>query len=283
MVAMTRKKTLQAVAIGQRLSETIERVGMSNLALAEKSGLSDGYISRIRRGERSPGTDKLKRLADALGVDANWLAWGGQSREVVTGQGQTDLEDVLRHYEWPKGVDSFIADEVTRIVRSEALSHGDRPISVWKLRIQELIEAAGRAKTTHDSRPTTKSLASGTQDEDWTQRKKTRAPTREHRLLLDDTSDSRVHRIGRMLGYDDDVSERVAMRIAALSGEITDEEIAKLFGPTPKAKLPSRPAVDPGKGGGFAGKLPNREKPAPSDDDEEDRPKSKINVPRVKR
>jgi transcriptional regulator with XRE-family HTH domain len=47
---------------------------MSQLELAKKSGVAQGYISSLEAGEKkNPGIDVLKRLARALGVPVTEL------------------------------------------------------------------------------------------------------------------------------------------------------------------------------------------------------------------
>lgn len=88
----------------------------------------------------------------------------------------------------------------------------------------------------------------------------------------------RVLRIGARLGRS--ATEALVVKdmvLAAYKGETpTDEDIARLFDIPKQAKSTARPATDPGTGGGFAGKLPQRERPPPSDEDDEE-PATKIN------
>jgi transcriptional regulator with XRE-family HTH domain len=52
----------------------MERKGVSQLELAKKSGVAQGYISDLVAGsKKNPGLDVLKRLAKALGVPVTEL------------------------------------------------------------------------------------------------------------------------------------------------------------------------------------------------------------------
>ena len=51
------------------LRELREKAGMSQLELAKKSGVAQGYISDLEGGDKkNPGLDVLKKLARALDV-----------------------------------------------------------------------------------------------------------------------------------------------------------------------------------------------------------------------
>ena len=52
----------------KNLREIRERKRVSQLMLAQKSGLNQTYISRIESGSRAPTLDTLKNIADSLGV-----------------------------------------------------------------------------------------------------------------------------------------------------------------------------------------------------------------------
>jgi transcriptional regulator with XRE-family HTH domain len=65
-------------AIGRRIRERREELGLSQRALAEP-GLSYAYISRIEAGKRRPSVRALRKLAPKLGVSAHWLETGETS------------------------------------------------------------------------------------------------------------------------------------------------------------------------------------------------------------
>ncbi len=58
---------LQAVFI-QNLKRERGRLGISQLALAERAELSPGYIGEIESGRKFPSVDNVERLARALEV-----------------------------------------------------------------------------------------------------------------------------------------------------------------------------------------------------------------------
>ena len=55
---------LNAVAVW----ELLDQLGTSQKELARRSGISEGYLSQLIRGERSPSARTQKRLQQALGV-----------------------------------------------------------------------------------------------------------------------------------------------------------------------------------------------------------------------
>jgi len=55
-------------AIGRRVRERRERLGLSQEQLSERAGLHWTYISGVERGRRNPSLNTLARLAKALEV-----------------------------------------------------------------------------------------------------------------------------------------------------------------------------------------------------------------------
>lgn len=60
-----------AEKVGQRIRRS--RGSFSQRQLAKMVGVSAAYISRLERGERIATLQLLERMADALGVDLDWL------------------------------------------------------------------------------------------------------------------------------------------------------------------------------------------------------------------
>ena len=59
---------------GARLLQSRQRLGLSQSALAERSGVGQNQISRLERGDKpSVRADTLYALAKALGVSTDYL------------------------------------------------------------------------------------------------------------------------------------------------------------------------------------------------------------------
>ncbi len=65
----------------ERLKSVREQRGMSQLDLAQKAGLQPTAISHFETGSRSPSFDNLRKLADALSVNTDYLL--GRSEETA--------------------------------------------------------------------------------------------------------------------------------------------------------------------------------------------------------
>jgi transcriptional regulator with XRE-family HTH domain len=56
-------------AFAEQLQRLRKAAGISQYALAQRSGLSKQALSRLEKGEREPSWATVQRLATALGVD----------------------------------------------------------------------------------------------------------------------------------------------------------------------------------------------------------------------
>lgn len=75
MVAGSKGSRLRQM-LANRVREERMRQGISQEALAEKTGLHRTYIGSIERGERNVSIDNIDRLARALGIRAADLLSG---------------------------------------------------------------------------------------------------------------------------------------------------------------------------------------------------------------
>jgi len=69
-----------AIAVGRRLKEARIAAGMSQRSLS-MPGCSSAYVSRLEAGDRVPSLQLLRKLAQKLGVDEDYLARGVASIE----------------------------------------------------------------------------------------------------------------------------------------------------------------------------------------------------------
>lgn len=65
-----------SIRIGQRVGELREQAGFSKSALADASGLSRQYLTKIEFGNANPTAAALSRIAAALGVTLEELLDG---------------------------------------------------------------------------------------------------------------------------------------------------------------------------------------------------------------
>jgi transcriptional regulator with XRE-family HTH domain len=64
-----KKRTYSTAPLGPTIERLMNETGITYRALAEKTGLSAGYLNHIVHGNRPvPSTDVLQRIAKALGV-----------------------------------------------------------------------------------------------------------------------------------------------------------------------------------------------------------------------
>jgi len=69
--------TLMACAeLGARLFQARRQLGVGLIKLGKLSGVSHTTISDIEKGRRMPAVDTVERLARALHVRPEWLAYG---------------------------------------------------------------------------------------------------------------------------------------------------------------------------------------------------------------
>jgi len=72
----TARKLPEAVEFGRRVRERREKLGWSQMALADQVGLHFTYVSSVERGERNISLRNIVRLAEALAVDPSALVKG---------------------------------------------------------------------------------------------------------------------------------------------------------------------------------------------------------------
>jgi transcriptional regulator with XRE-family HTH domain len=67
----------EAAGLGDRLRARRQAAGLSLAALAEATGLTKGYLSKVERGVGQPSIGTIYRLAEALGLPAAQLLTHG--------------------------------------------------------------------------------------------------------------------------------------------------------------------------------------------------------------
>jgi transcriptional regulator with XRE-family HTH domain len=66
---------------GKIIAELRDKKGISQVDLADKSGVSRVMIGKYERGEAAPSIDAAKKIADALGVSLDHLVGEGLYRD----------------------------------------------------------------------------------------------------------------------------------------------------------------------------------------------------------
>lgn len=61
-------------ALGRAVRAIREERGLSQMQLAEMTGLMQSYVSQVERGRRNPSWSNVGRLAEGLGVSVSTLA-----------------------------------------------------------------------------------------------------------------------------------------------------------------------------------------------------------------
>lgn len=73
---MMKKFWIDNKAIGQRLRDEREKLGLSREEFAEIIGLSDYYVGQLERGERQMSLPALVKVANCLHISLDYLIFG---------------------------------------------------------------------------------------------------------------------------------------------------------------------------------------------------------------
>jgi transcriptional regulator with XRE-family HTH domain len=68
---------------GEKITKLKKLKSLSQVALAEATGISRDAISKYERGDSVPSVDYAKRIADALGVSLDYLVNDSDQEEVL--------------------------------------------------------------------------------------------------------------------------------------------------------------------------------------------------------
>lgn len=104
---------------GERLLEALDRRGLTKYGLEQKTGISDGYIGRLIRGERqSPRSKTVGQICWALGIRREWLVHGDGSMDPARGSA------------YPKGVITQW-DAALAVLGGKASPDGIAAVEAW--------------------------------------------------------------------------------------------------------------------------------------------------------
>jgi transcriptional regulator with XRE-family HTH domain len=86
-------------------------LGLSQAQLAEKAGISVGYVGEVEMGRKFPSAEKLENIARALGVKPYRLLMGPEDLADATGGAEVVYETAERLKErLSREIDDFIAE-----------------------------------------------------------------------------------------------------------------------------------------------------------------------------
>jgi len=109
---------MERFPVGERIREQRKARGLTQAALAERSGISASYLNLIENDKRMIGGARLKRIAEALGVETAQISGNGDAElvaeigEIVRTLALVDLDDdsvkllVARSPDWAR---AFVA------------------------------------------------------------------------------------------------------------------------------------------------------------------------------
>ena len=69
--------------LGEKITKLKKLKNLSQVALAEATGISRDAISKYERGDSMPSVDYAKRIADALGVSLDYLVSDSDKEDVL--------------------------------------------------------------------------------------------------------------------------------------------------------------------------------------------------------
>ncbi len=82
--------------VGCRIAGRIKELGLKQLDVCNKTGLSTTALSQYCTGKRVPDTVSLYKIATALGVSMEWVLTGEDLTVEDSGAALPDLEDVKK-------------------------------------------------------------------------------------------------------------------------------------------------------------------------------------------
>lgn len=79
---------------GEKISKLKKLKKMSQVELAEKTGISRDAISKYERGDVIPSIEYAKRIADVLGVSLDYLVSESDQEEVLDNEAVKRIKEV---------------------------------------------------------------------------------------------------------------------------------------------------------------------------------------------
>jgi transcriptional regulator with XRE-family HTH domain len=96
---------MQPTSLGSRVADIRASNGMLQKDLADKAGISVGFLSEVENGRRTPGAEVLLRIADALGASLDYLLRGEEAQPKPKPLTiPTRLQEAAEEQHWSYGV-----------------------------------------------------------------------------------------------------------------------------------------------------------------------------------
>jgi transcriptional regulator with XRE-family HTH domain len=82
-------------SVGDRIREIREELGLTLDKLADKTGISKGFLSDVETGKRDISSEYLLKIADAVGASLDYLLRGENSTSSSTRQKPVEIPSEL--------------------------------------------------------------------------------------------------------------------------------------------------------------------------------------------
>ena len=80
--------------LGEKITKLKKLKNLSQVALAEATGISRDAISKYERGDSVPSVDYAKRIADALGVSLDYLMSDSDKEDVLDNDAVKRIKEI---------------------------------------------------------------------------------------------------------------------------------------------------------------------------------------------
>lgn len=80
--------------LGEKITKLKKLKNLSQVALAEVTGISRDAISKYERGDSVPSVDYAKRIADALGVSLDYLMSDSDKEDVLDNDAVKRIKEI---------------------------------------------------------------------------------------------------------------------------------------------------------------------------------------------
>ncbi|MFK6999648.1 helix-turn-helix domain-containing protein [Flavobacterium oreochromis] len=104
---------------GEKITQLKKAKNLSQIALADATGISRDAISKYERGDAIPSVEYAKRIADVLGVSLDYLAGEEDKEEVLDNEAVKRIKEIQKLPQAEKEkiysvVDALIRDHKTK-------------------------------------------------------------------------------------------------------------------------------------------------------------------------